>query len=907
MRGWRFRAPALAGLAALFALCAAPAAAVTLPAGFQDTEVVKGLQEPTSFRFASDGRLFVAERDGEILVYHGIEDQVPTVFADLRKQVFDKGDRGILGLALDPNFPASPYVYVLYTFDHVLGEDEPGKYPRWGKSQGEYVGDDCGATGAGVDDCPVSGRLVRITAEGDQAAQKNGAPDEKVLIEDWCQQDSSHSIGDLEFGPEGALFASGGEGASFIVSDYGQYGWPHQNQCGDPPGGVGEALTPPSAEGGSLRSQDVRTPENPITGSDPTSLDGSVIRIDPASGAGLPGNPMASSSDPNARRIVAFGFRNPFRFAVNDESNEVYVDNVGNGTYEEIDRFSTQPGQAYNSGWPCYEGDEPNWGFYGFGLDTCEDLYDEAGSTSEPFFFYGHDEGVTLEDHCPNENGSAISGSAFYTGNAFPASYDGALFFADPVRGCMYVMFAGDDERPDRATTIPFLTNAGLYPGVDIEEGPEGDLFYAKLVGADYEDPGSIHRISYSSSNQPPVAHLSGTPEWGASPLTSQFDATGSTDADGETLSYEWDPQGDGTYEAKTSAGAKSLKFTDTHNHTVAVRVRDGKGATSIDRVTVYPGDTPPQPLIVTPGPSFKWRVGQAIEFEGKAHDNEDGDLAGTSLDWNSRLFHCPSACHAHPLQAFPAVGSGTLIAPDHDYPSHIDLTLSAVDSRGLKATKTVSLEPRTVNLEIGSYPPGITLTAGLLTQPTPFDLTAIEGSHITLSAPESSEFEASAHPWIEWSDGGERVHSIEAVPSPGAYVASYVSGEEEGEPEDEGQDGLPPNAVPAAPMAKVSPPEPPQTALDRHPGKRTLRTTARFGFLSAAAGTSFRCKLDKRRFQPCTSPWIYEHLRPGLHVFEVVAVDSDQTVDPTPVVFRWRVVERRRCVATRQPAGCAR
>jgi YD repeat-containing protein len=881
IRRARLATSAVAALSMLL-VSASSAMAVTLPAGFQDNTVFAGLSEPTAIRFAADGRVFVALKEGKILYYESVNDASPTVFADLRKQVYDNGDRGILGLALDPEFPTEPYVYTLYTFDHVLGEDAPGAYPRWGQPP-TYSGDPCPKPeSADVDACPVSGRLLRLTAD----ASDEHAVAEKVLVEDWCQQDSSHSIGDLDFGPEGALFASGGEGASFISSDYGQFGWPHKNQCGDPPGNVGEALKPPSAEGGSLRSQDVRTL------GDPTGLDGAVIRIDPESGTGFPGNPLAASSDPNARRIVAYGFRNPFRFAIDPQSDEVYVGNVGNGTYEEIDRFSTEPGQAYNSGWPCYEGDEPNWGFFGFDLNLCEGLYSEEGSTSQPFFFYGHGEGVTPEDPCTHENGSAISGSSFYSGDTFPASYDGALFFADPVRGCVYVMFAGEDERPDPSTTIPFLSNAGLYPGVDIEEGPEGNLYYVSLFGDEY-GPGSIHRISYSSGNQPPVAHLTATSEWGASPLTAQFDATGSTDADGEALSYEWDPQGDGTYEAKTTNGKKSRTFSDAQNHTVAVRVRDGQGATSIARVTIYPGDSsPPSVEIVKPTASFEWRVGQAIEFEGAAGDSQDGDLPDTSLDWNSRLFHCPSACHAHPLQAFPSVGSGTLIAPDHDYPSRIDLTLTAVDSRGLSATKTVTLNPRTVELEIASDPAGVTLTAGLLTQPGPFDLTAIEGSHITLSAPLSVELGGESYAWQGWSDGGDRVHSIEAGESVTDYVASYLGEPPPEEELEEGEEGpvLGPPAPPRPAPTVVVAPGAPQTVVGKHPRRKTSLSTARFAFSASEADSHFHCKIDEQAFRNCTSPWVYRRLQPGWHVFRVVAVDPEGNVDPTPALFRWKV-----------------
>jgi glucose/arabinose dehydrogenase len=99
----------------------------------------------------------------------------------------------------------------------------------------------------------VSGRLSRLTAAGNQMTGP-----EQVLIEDWCQQYPSHSVGALEFGADGALYATGGDGASFNFADWGQDGAP-VNPCGDPPGGVGAALSPPTAEGGALRSQDLRT------------------------------------------------------------------------------------------------------------------------------------------------------------------------------------------------------------------------------------------------------------------------------------------------------------------------------------------------------------------------------------------------------------------------------------------------------------------------------------------------------------------------------------------------------------------------------------------------------------------------------------------------------------------------
>ena len=483
------------------------------------------------------------------------------------------------------------------------------------------------------------------------------------------------------------------------------------------------------------------------------------------------------------------------------------------------------------------------------------------------------------------------------------------------MRGCIYVMFAGEDGRPDPSTAVPFLSDAGLYPGVDIEVGPDGSLYYVSLFGDDY-GPGSIHRIAYSSGNQPPVAHLTASPEWGNSPLTAQFNATGSSDPDGEALSYEWDLEGDGSYESPTGTGTKSRKFSDTQNHTVAVRVRDGKGATSIARVTVYPGDTPPNPEIAEPAASLAWGVGQPIEFEGSASDAQDGNLAGTSLDWSSRLYHCPSACHAHPLQAFPAVGSGTLIAPDHDYPAYIDLTLTARDSRGLSATETISLYPRPVELEIASDPAGVTLTAGLLTQAGPFEMTAIDGSHITLSAPVGAEFNGESYAWQGWSDGGARVHAIEVDESVTQYVATYLPGEpseeeppgeEEPEEEGDGEAGVGASAEVAGPPLPAKLSGAPQTAVGKHPKRRGFRSAARFTFSASDPAARFRCKLDDRPFRVCTSPWVYRRLQPGWHSFKVLAIAGDGSFDRTPATFRWWVGEPRLEDVTRRRAACAR
>jgi glucose/arabinose dehydrogenase len=122
----------LATAAALGApvVCAPPARAGTVPANFQDSTVFTGLTEPSAIRFASDGRIFVAEKSGIIKVYNNLQDTTATVFADLNVNVYNAWDRGLLGLALAPDFPSDPHVYVMYTYDSAIG----AAAPRWGKA-----------------------------------------------------------------------------------------------------------------------------------------------------------------------------------------------------------------------------------------------------------------------------------------------------------------------------------------------------------------------------------------------------------------------------------------------------------------------------------------------------------------------------------------------------------------------------------------------------------------------------------------------------------------------------------------------------------------------------------------------------------------------------------------------------
>ncbi len=632
----------------------APAIAGTLPPGFSESTVWSGLGNPTALRFAPDGRVFVASKSGIVNVFDGLGDTTPTQLADLRSKVHDFWDRGLLGLAIDPGFTSGrPYVYVLYTFD-----SKP-----WG--------DGCPSPpGATADGCVVGGRLSRLGPTGA----------ETVLIEDFCQQYPSHSVGSIDFGPDGMLYVSSGDGASFNWADYGQAG----NPCGDP-----------ANEGGALRSQSFRR-----TGGQAVSLDGTILRVNPDTGEAAAGNPEIGNPNPARRRIVAYGFRNPFRFAFRPGTGEIWSGDVGWNTHEEINR-TPDVTQVRNYGWPCYEGAARMGSYDSLNLESCEDLYSE-GTATAPYFAYHHNDKVVAGESCTTGS-SSISGLAFYTGDAFGPEYKDALFFSDYSRNCIWVMPKGANGLPDPNARRTFLT--GAAGPVFLTQGPDGALYYADLSG------GTIRRIS--PNNTAPTARITANPTSGAAPLTVAFDARDSSDPQQQTLTYAWDLDGDGAYDDSTQV-APSRTYTNPGTVTVRLRVTDPGGLAGTASTTITVGGVPVA-TIEEPSSTTTWAVGDTIAFAGSARTSSGAALPASRLSWTLSLRHCSrtdaNVCHTHAIQDYAGVASGSFVAPDHEYPSHLLLSLHATDPNGLTDTETVRLDPRTAEVALRSSPVGLRLS----------------------------------------------------------------------------------------------------------------------------------------------------------------------------------------------------
>ena len=206
----------------------------------------------------------------------------------------------MLGLAVDPGYASGrPYVYVLYTYNHVLGirrmrrphRAGPPPIPPCHRAARPTIAARVTAA-ATTDGCVVSGRLSRLTASGGVMSGPGGRT-HRGLVPAIPEPFGRRPV----FGPEGALYASAGDGASFTGSDYGQYGGTlaarrrPRTRAAIRRTPAGSALAPPTAEGGTLRSQDLRT------SGDPVGLDGTIVRVDPDTGLGWPTNARIGDAD----------------------------------------------------------------------------------------------------------------------------------------------------------------------------------------------------------------------------------------------------------------------------------------------------------------------------------------------------------------------------------------------------------------------------------------------------------------------------------------------------------------------------------------------------------------------------------------------------------------------------------
>ncbi|HEV2105876.1 MAG TPA: PQQ-dependent sugar dehydrogenase, partial [Candidatus Eisenbacteria bacterium] len=269
------RAPLLALVPLALALAAAPPARAQnwLP-GFdlQNPAPTASFNLPTQVAFLPDGRWLVAEKAGVVwILTGGIKSAKP--LWDGQAEVLSPFDRGLLSIAVDPNYFVNHYVYFLYTVDPDSNNTDtsPIAFGRLTRYQVSFVDSTKLVTG--------SRTILMGTGWSDSPLELS----------------TTHSIGTLRFARDGTLLVSSGEGARFDQVDNG----------GLTPQAFAPGMAPPAEDIGAFRAQDVN------------SLNGKILRLDPATGHGVASNPFWDGDGTHKRsKVWCYGLRNPFRFTI---------------------------------------------------------------------------------------------------------------------------------------------------------------------------------------------------------------------------------------------------------------------------------------------------------------------------------------------------------------------------------------------------------------------------------------------------------------------------------------------------------------------------------------------------------------------------------------------------------------
>ena len=588
--------------ALLLTLTTAALAAPTPPPDFRfQTEVLtSGMAQPMHLTRLDDGRIFFTEIAGKVLLWNPQTKLVEEVGSIA---VTTANENGLLGMVLDPGFLTNGWIYFLH-------------------SPADYDG--------------------QILSRFSIVANKLDAASRKDLLK-WNEQrkECCHHAGTMRFGPDGNLYISTGDNTH--------------------PFGDSDSYAP-------LDERPDRGPWDAQKSSGNTNdLRGKILRIRPTPDGGytVPEGNLFKPGTPLTRpEIYAMGFRNPWRFSIDAKSGFLHVGDVGpdaGGPGKErgpagYDTFS-QVRQSGNFGWPYVRGNEA---YYDFDFTTRKPgaIFDpqkpinlspnntgakELPPVSEPLIWYPS-AGTERFPLLGSGGRTACGGPVFHFKDSFretggfPEFFENCLLIYDWSRP--FMNWVRLDDAMKLKEMFPFTKAVRLAQGknddsgrfqikrpVDMTFGSDGALYvldYGETWGANAD--AQLVRISYQWGNLAPVAKIAAPKAAGRAPLTVKLSSAGSSDQDGDPLTFEWRLH---PGEKLLGTGAETeVILTEKGSFTIELRVNDGKGGVATANVPVTVGNAPPQVTFTTPRNGDFFQPGKPIAWKVAVHDDEDGDSA---------------------------------------------------------------------------------------------------------------------------------------------------------------------------------------------------------------------------------------------------------------------------------------
>ncbi len=604
--------------------------AQVLPSSFNSQLFKNGWTEVEGFRFDNTGQTYVYEKRGMVWVVDTNGVKLANPLINISDEVGNWRDHGLNGFALDPNFRTNGYFYLCYTVDrhHLLYYGTPNYNA---------------ATNAYYNATII--RVTRYTADPATNFTTTIAGSRLVLLGETKKTGipllhESHSGAQLVFGADGSLLVSTGDGASYSLTDAGSASGTYWSQA------LTDSIIKQKENVGAFRSQLV------------DCMAGKILRIDPATGDGIPSNPFYNAAEPRSAqsRVWCLGLRNPFRMTLrpgtgNSDINAgnpgvLYIGDVSWNAYEDLHIADTA---GLNFGWPLFEGLTPNSSYQGvtaYNRDAPNPLYGTGGCTQQ-FLQFKHlciQDTLTATPSWPNpcNSGQQIPSTLFRFKHARPA-IDWQHGSAHARTGIWNGTSASQVDLNNPLSPVPgpvFAGNASVggawYTGAkyppsylnsyfhgDYGQGwirnfkftsnnaPDSVKDFASTLGAvvfiEYNPkdqwlyyvkyPSEIYKITYSGAlNLPPTAVASCDTICGLKPLTINFTGSNSIDPENQPLTYEWN-FGDGSPVSTLANPSHVFNPVDSNplTYMVKVTVTDDVGFTSTDSILIHVNNTPPQ------------------------------------------------------------------------------------------------------------------------------------------------------------------------------------------------------------------------------------------------------------------------------------------------------------------------
>ena len=405
--------------------------AQTLPTGFVN-ESVAAVGAPTALAFTPDGRLLVTTQGGALrVVKSGTLLATPalsfnTTASGADPKICSNSERGLLGVAVDPQFVGNHYIYLYYTARNGstcqtgLYIDGSGNYATVGR--------------------PVN-RVSRFTLGSNDLVDPTT---ELVLVNNMPSPGGNHNAGDVHFGKDGYLYISIGDGGSDYAGDSGAAG--SNDAARDKHVLTGKILRVTSTGG--------IAPGNPFTGA----------------GTGVCAITGATTAGNHCQETFAWGLRNPFRFAMdpNAVNTRFFINDVGQGAWEEVDEAAA--GADY--GWYCREGAHVN-----SSTGKCSPT---PPAMVDPIFEYPH--GAAVVPGTAINNCNSITGGAFVPNGVWPSAYDNTYLLADFICGAVFAIPVTGPPTSVVATASTFASGLGGSSATSLRFGPYGTTANAQAL-----------------------------------------------------------------------------------------------------------------------------------------------------------------------------------------------------------------------------------------------------------------------------------------------------------------------------------------------------------------------------------------------------------------------------------------